>query len=671
MPVPYNIAMADTGWVHELMIWIGEHKAWSGPIVFLIAFTESLILVGILIPGILILLGIGALIALGALDFYTIWIAASLGAFAGDLISYLLGHKYRERLAEMWPFRSYPKGLQQAQEFIHAHGAKSIVLGRFIGPLRPVVPAVAGMLGMRPRQFLKIDIPATIAWAPVYLLPGMLFGASLEVASEYAGRFAMVLILLVVVIGLMVWLFRLLYEVFVRTSAKGLRKLIRWARRHPLIGRVLKGLVDPSHPEALSLSMLGLSLLITIVLLVVLLLLLPWGESPMKIDQQVAYFASYLRSQMVDPLMISLYQLGRWQVLLSTAGITLIWLLIQKRPKAAIHWLLAIAGGGVLQLLLSTILTAAPLVSGLSSDMVAPSGDLVLATTALGFFAIMEAADLKRIHRRWPYILASLAILLLAASRLYLGQDQLSALMLGLLLGGSWTAIVGLAYRIRIRRKFKPQLAGLVFFGSLLISVWLAAGHQLKSGQELYELPILNTSSTSSDWWLKDWRLLDKQRAFIGSHPARHFNLQYAGDINQLAIKLQQAGWQNSTPAGWMWPLKTLNPNPDFKSLPIPGRDYLGHRETLRLLLPKATAGEGRVIALRLWDSGMVLEDTGDKVYLGQLITENLHNTLGMLNYWRAQDLSAAELQALLDTMKSASLDHQQRDEVVLMRSPL
>lgn len=660
--------MADSSWVNDLMAWIGEHRAWSGPIVFFIALIESLILVGILIPGILILLGFGALIALGVLDFYTIWIAASCGAFAGDLISYLLGHKYRERLADMWPFRSFPKGLQGAREFISEHGNKSIVLGRFIGPLRPVVPAVAGMLGMQPRQFLKVDVPACIAWSPVYLLPGMLFGASLEVASEYAGRFAVVLILLVVIIGLLVWLFRLLYEVFVRTSARWLRKLIRWARRHPLIGRAIRDLVDPTHPEALSLTMLGLSLLVTIVLLLIVFLLLPWGDSPLGFDQQIAYLAASLRSEMVDPLMISLYQLGRWQVWLFTAGITLGWLLYQGRHKAAIHWVLAVAGGSVLQLLLSTILTATPLVTGLSSGVSAPSGDLVLATTTLGFFAVMEAADLKRIHRRWPYILASLAILLLAASRLYLGQDQLSTLMLGFLLGGSWTAIVGLAYRTRIRRRFKPQLAGVVFFGSLIIAVWFAAGKQLEADHGLYDLSLPNISSTSTNWWQQDWQLLDKQRAVFGSHPARYFNFQYAGDIERLANALQQTGWQSSNPAGWLWPLETLNPQPDYNSLPIPGRDYLGHKENLRLLLPGAILGETRVVTLRLWDSGMSLEDTGDRVYLGQLITESLYAALELFHYWRAQDLSTQELELLLKNMSTTGLNHQQRDDVLLLR---
>ncbi|MCF6264436.1 MAG: VTT domain-containing protein [Xanthomonadales bacterium] len=662
--------MPESGWVHELLNWISTHSAWAGLIVFLIALVESLILVGILIPGIMILLGIGALIALGALDFYTVWFAASAGAFAGDLISYLLGHKYRERLTEMWPFRNYPKMLGQARYFIYKHGNKSIVLGRFIGPLRPVVPAVAGMLGMTPQRFLKIDIPACIAWAPAYLLPGMLFGASLEVASEYTGRLAMVLIVIALVIGLSVWLFRLLYDTIVRLSMRNLRRLIRWSRRHPLLGRPVSALLDPSKPEALSLAMLGLSLITTITLLLVLLLLIPWGDQPLRLDQGVADLAAALRSEMVDPLMITLYQLGRWPVLLFTAGVTLAWLLLQKRYKAAGHWLLAIVGGSILQLILTAILTAAPEATGLTLDASAPSSEFVLATTALGFFAVMESADLRRIHRRWPYILASLALILLAISRLYLGQDQLSTLTLGFLLGGSWTAIVGFAYRQRIRRVYKPIYASLVFFSGLIIAVAYAANQQLQSETILYELEYKKQVSSAPLWWQQDWQRLDSQRARVGSHAARDFNLQFAGSAAKLREQLLQSGWRDSTSPGWLWPLKTLNPQADAESLPIPGRDYLGHKETLRLLLhdDNSSSGQQRVIALRIWPSGMMLNDSQQSVYLGQIIAENLHPALGLFHYWRAQALSREELEEIHRGLERTGLEFQNLGVVTLLR---
>ena len=230
--------------------------------VFLIAFFESLALIGLLLPGIMILFGVGTLIGLGLLDLIPIWIAASCGALLGDSVSYLLGHRFRGHLLDFWPFSRYPGLMEHGALFFNAHGAKSVMAGRFIGPLRPIIPAVAGMMGMKPSRFLAVDILACISWAPSFLLPGMLFGASLEVASEYTGRLTVILVILVAVLWLTWWLMRLVYEPLASRSARWLRHAIRWGRRHPVLGRVAGPLLDPSRPDVLAVSMLGILLVV-------------------------------------------------------------------------------------------------------------------------------------------------------------------------------------------------------------------------------------------------------------------------------------------------------------------------------------------------------------------------------------------------------------------------
>ena len=70
---------------------MSANPGWAGFWVFVMCFVESLAFVGILIPGIIILFGLGALISLGALDMLPIWLWGSIGAFAGDLVSYAIG----------------------------------------------------------------------------------------------------------------------------------------------------------------------------------------------------------------------------------------------------------------------------------------------------------------------------------------------------------------------------------------------------------------------------------------------------------------------------------------------------------------------------------------------------------------------------------------------------
>jgi len=169
----------ETDWTQALLDWLNANPGWAGFWVFVMAFVESLAFVGILVPGIIILFGVGALISLGAMDMLPIWFWGSVGAFAGDLVSYLIGRRYRGHLAEVWPFTRFPKMLDRGRDYFRVHGPKSVVIGRFIGPLRPVIPVTAGMLGLAPRRFFMVDIPACILWTPAYLIPGMLLGASL------------------------------------------------------------------------------------------------------------------------------------------------------------------------------------------------------------------------------------------------------------------------------------------------------------------------------------------------------------------------------------------------------------------------------------------------------------------------------------------------------------
>ena len=100
--------MTENLWVETLRAWVINHPTWSGLLVFLVAFTESIVVIGILIPGIMILFALGALIGLGVIDFYMAWFAASLGAILGDSFSYWIELRYRQSLENKWPFSRWP-----------------------------------------------------------------------------------------------------------------------------------------------------------------------------------------------------------------------------------------------------------------------------------------------------------------------------------------------------------------------------------------------------------------------------------------------------------------------------------------------------------------------------------------------------------------------------------
>jgi membrane protein DedA with SNARE-associated domain len=642
-----------------MLHWITANPGWAGLVIFLVAWIESLVVIGIVLPGIFILFGIGAMIGLGLLEFYPVWLAASVGALFGDLVSYVIGYRLRGHLADFWPFSRYPQILRRGRHFFHRHGAKSVMIGRFVGPLRPVIPATAGMLAMRPRQFIGVAVPACILWAPAYLVPGMLFGASLEVASEYTGRLSVVLIILVVMLWLTWWLIRGSYEFLVSRSARWLRKAITWARRHPVVGRLTRSLLDPSQPELLSVSMLGLLLVLLLWGFAMILFMSPFSQQPREIDQAALQLAATLRNHIADPAMVAISQLSRWSVLLPTAAAVLLWLLGAARHSAAAHWLVAMGGGAILQFLLGWTLRATPLLQ--HPDVVEawqPSPAMTMTTVVLGFFSIMVAKELRRRSRQWPYLATALSLTLLLLARVYLGLDWLSGALAGLFLGLAWTAIVGIGYRQRALLPFSGAIASLIFFGMLTLSLQWQIRDHLAEDLESLRLPLTIQELPADVWWDDRWQVLPRELTRFSPTAPRAFNFQVAVDLERFTEALAGDGWLRDTPADRTWLLQALNPDPNPAKLSLLGKDYLGRPELLRLRRYSDLGGAHQT--LRLWDSGARLAPGGQPVYLGQLARENLVRRLRLLTYWRslaAEPAALDEVAAALDEFELREVD--------------
>ncbi len=659
----------ESGWTQELLGWLNAHPGWGVAIVFLIAFFESLALVGLLLPGIMILFGVGTLIGLGLLDLIPIWIAASCGALLGDSASYLLGHRFRGHLLDFWPFSRYPVLMERGALFFNAHGAKSVVAGRFIGPLRPIIPAVAGMMGMKPTRFLAVDILACISWAPSFLLPGMLFGASLEVASEYTGRLTVILVILVAVLWLTWWLMRLVYEPLASRSARWLRHAIRWGRRHPVLGRVAGPLLDPSRPDVLAVSMLGILLVVLFWGLLMLLFLSPFSAQPQAMDQAVQNLALSLRNHLTDPVVVAIAQLSRWPVSVFSAIALLLWLYGARRYSAAVHWFIAIVGGALIHLLLSWSLRNTPQVIELTDQAIkGPSAAMNLITVVLTFFAVMEAGELRRRYRQWPYIAAALILILLTLSRIYLGMEWFSGALIGIGFGLAWTTVVGIAYRQRAKRRFSGGIASLIFYGAFLVLfAWQVQEHS-STDLGLLQVAIPEREIEEEYWWNSEFRNLPTERTRLASVASRQFNAQIGVNPDEIARLLEQAGWERVPESDWRWILQALNPEPDQASLPLLGRAYQGRSE--ELLMRKNLEAKGSMLTVRMWDSGVRLLPERQALYLGQLSEEELVQRFGLFSYWRSVPGSDSEMRWVREALGGLDQKIEQGNLLLLREKP-
>jgi membrane-associated protein len=159
---------------------------WTYALVGGLAFLETGAFVGLVAPGeTAIVLG-GVVAAQGRISLVLVLVVAWAGAALGDYVSLLLGRRLGRRFLLTRGPRvgvTAPR-LERVERFYARHGAKAILIGRFIGLVRAVSPFLAGTSGLRTRAFLPWSILGTAAWATAYTLAGYAFHRSFAAATH-------------------------------------------------------------------------------------------------------------------------------------------------------------------------------------------------------------------------------------------------------------------------------------------------------------------------------------------------------------------------------------------------------------------------------------------------------------------------------------------------------
>jgi membrane protein DedA with SNARE-associated domain len=156
-----------------LIDFIQSHQSWGPFIVGALAFAESLAVVSLLVPSTVLLLGLGALLGASGLEFWPIWLGAAVGAILGDWLSYIIGYRFKHAVFDVWPLSSHKHLGDRGERFFARWGVWGVFLGRFIGPMRAMVPLLAGIFAMPMLLFQTATIASAFVWAFVVLAPGM------------------------------------------------------------------------------------------------------------------------------------------------------------------------------------------------------------------------------------------------------------------------------------------------------------------------------------------------------------------------------------------------------------------------------------------------------------------------------------------------------------------
>jgi membrane-associated protein len=159
---------------------------WTYALVAALAFLETGAFVGLIAPGeTAIVLG-GVVAAQGEISLPVMLALAWAAAALGDLTSFVLGRRLGRRflLARGPRFGITAPRLERVEVFFDRHGAKAVLVGRFIGLVRAVLPFLAGASGMRLRAFVPWSLLGTLAWTSTFTLVGFAFHRSFASAAD-------------------------------------------------------------------------------------------------------------------------------------------------------------------------------------------------------------------------------------------------------------------------------------------------------------------------------------------------------------------------------------------------------------------------------------------------------------------------------------------------------
>ena len=194
---------------NEVILWLKDNPEWIALGVFGAAFVESFALIGVVIPGVVLLAVISGMAA-SSLNVFELVLIAYVASFLADILSFLIGTGISKSIDNLWPFNKYPNLLVQGRGFVKRFGILGIFVGKFIGPIRPLLPLTAGSLGMNFKHFLTVEVFSSFLWALIYTVPGYYAGKSI-LDSEFNIAWLITIIIGTVVLLLIVRYFNRKY----------------------------------------------------------------------------------------------------------------------------------------------------------------------------------------------------------------------------------------------------------------------------------------------------------------------------------------------------------------------------------------------------------------------------------------------------------------------------
>ncbi len=166
----------------QFLDYVNQHREWSGWGVFALAVVETTPILSTLLISTPFIVGMGALVSTGQMDFLPIFLGAALGAVTGSTFAWWLGHHFGQAILGWRSVEEHPDWVRRANDGMNRWGVWAVGISHVFAPLTSLIFLVAGMTRVPFWRFQMANVPGALAWA--YLIPK---------SGEWGGDLAQVL----------------------------------------------------------------------------------------------------------------------------------------------------------------------------------------------------------------------------------------------------------------------------------------------------------------------------------------------------------------------------------------------------------------------------------------------------------------------------------------------
>ncbi|MDR5839140.1 VTT domain-containing protein [Caballeronia sp. LZ034LL] len=619
----------------KLLHVLASYPEWALAVVLLASFLESVAFIGTFVPGSTAMFIAGALVGTGALNLGWVFVCAIGGAIAGDAASFWFGQRYADRIAQMWPFRTHPGALTAGKKYFEKHGAKSVVLARFVAPMRAVVPVVAGLTGMTPARFLAVNILSALVWAPTHILPGVVFGASIELAGAVSIRLVVILIILTALAWVVFNIVRVLVSHAMRWSILSRDALLAWAQNsRGLPARLVARALDPANPATGLIVMISTLLLVSAVIFFSVLANVARGASIVQVDVSVYRLLQSFRSTWTDSILDAAATLGSTETLLVLGVMVIVWMSIERRWRTVAYWVAALAFSQLLVVAIRFTAHEPLAVSFAPSTHRFPSSHVAATVVIYGFLAFLLLRRVRLLTGVLVAMATSAIVTAVALAGLYFGRFTISDALGSAALAAVWVFLIALTAVWRNPSKPKPRPLMPV---AVLVVICASVALQLSDDTEARSAAPQSVVITPIQWTDSVWRTFSCYRANMEGDRREPITVQWAATPAQIRAQLLSRGWTEVSHVSLKSVLSVVLPN--APAIDLPALPRLNNGEPSKLVFARSPYGADERDVLRFWSTQYEVRERPDvaptPIWLGAVVHERIRRPSWPFNVLR------------------------------------